>query len=119
LLILVLLFAVMWLLVIRPQKRRQQQQQTMLNSLRPGAEILTAGGLYGRVRAVTDDEVRLEIASGVEVRVAKRAVAAVMPADEEDEEDEEDGEDELEDEEEIEERSQAVVHGDSRPDERS
>jgi preprotein translocase subunit YajC len=79
LLILVLLFVVMWLVVIRPQKRRQLEQRRMLDSLAPGSEILTAGGLYGRVRAVADDEVRLEIAPGVEVRVAKRAVAAVLP----------------------------------------
>lgn len=83
LLILVLLFVVMWLVVIRPQKRRQREQQAMIDSLAPGAEILTAGGLYGRVRAVSDDEVRLEIAPDVEVRVAKRAVAAVLPSDEE------------------------------------
>ncbi len=82
LLILVLLFVVMWLLVIRPQKRRQLEQRRMLDSLAPGVEVLTAGGLYGRVRAVTDDEVLLEIAPEVEVRVAKRAVAAVMPGEE-------------------------------------
>ncbi len=82
LLILVVLFLVMWLLVIRPQKRRQREQKAMIDSLAPGAEILTAGGLFGRVRAVTEDEVRLEIAPEVEVRVAKRAVAAVLPSDE-------------------------------------
>ncbi|MER3411709.1 MAG: preprotein translocase subunit YajC [Thermoleophilia bacterium] len=111
LLILVLLFAVMWLLVIRPQKRRQLEQRRMLDSLAPGAEILTAGGLYGRVRAVSDDEVRLEIAPGVEVRVAKRAVAAVMPQDDEPEEADEE-------EEAVGEAEDAVAQGSSRADER-
>lgn len=113
LLILVLLFAVMWLVVIRPQKRKQREQQAMIDSLAPGAEILTAGGLYGRVSRVTDDEVLLEIAPGVEVRLAKRAVAAVMPSDTEDEVDEE------EDVADVDEKTGELVRGDSRPDGRS
>ena len=80
--IVVLLFAVMWLLVIRPQRKRQAEQRRILNSVAPGEEVLTAGGLYGTVRAVDDDEVRLEIAPGVEVRVSRQAVAAVLKNDE-------------------------------------
>jgi preprotein translocase subunit YajC len=80
--IVVLLFAVMWLLVIRPQRKRQAEQQRILNSVAPGEEVLTAGGLYGTVRAVDDDEVRLEIAPGVEVRVSRRSVAAVLTNEE-------------------------------------
>jgi preprotein translocase subunit YajC len=80
--ILILLFVVMWLLVIRPQRKRQAEQQRILESIAPGEEVLTAGGLYGTIRAVDDDEVRLEIAPGVEVRVSRRAVAAVLTNDE-------------------------------------
>ena len=89
LIIIVILLALMWLLLIRPQRRRQQQQAQMLGNVAPGDEIVTAGGLYGYVRAVKDDEVTLEIAPGTEVRVAKRAVAAVIPPPSEDEEPEE------------------------------
>ena len=51
-----------------------------------GKEIVTAGGLYGTITALEDDEARVEIADGVEVRVAKRAIAGVLSEDEEDEE---------------------------------
>jgi preprotein translocase subunit YajC len=90
LLVIVALFVVFWLLLIRPQRRRQRAQDEMLASLRVGDEIVTAGGLYGEITAIEDDEVHVEIAEGVEVRVARRAVAGVMPDDEEDEEDEDD-----------------------------
>ena len=81
-LILVLLL-LMWLLLIRPQRRRQLQQQQMINALEVGSEVVTAGGLYGTVTALEEEEVRLEVADGVEVRVAKRAVAGVVSEEEE------------------------------------
>lgn len=90
LILLVLMLALMWLLFVRPQRRRQVEQSTMLTNLSVGDEILTAGGLYGTIATVEDDEVGLEIAPGLTVRVAKRAVAAVLPPDEEEELEEED-----------------------------
>jgi len=83
--ILVLLL-LMWFMLIRPQRRRQQQARQMLETIRVGKEVVTAGVLYGRVTAVDGDEVRLEIADGVEVRIARRAVAGVVSEDEEPEE---------------------------------
>jgi preprotein translocase subunit YajC len=80
--ILVLLL-LMWFLLIRPQRRRQLEQQQLINTLEVGREIVTAGGLYGTVTAIEGDEVRLQIADGVEVRVAKRAVAGIIPSEEE------------------------------------
>jgi preprotein translocase subunit YajC len=80
------LLALMWFLLIRPQRRRQQEAQQMLEKISVGKEIVTAGGLYGTVKAVDGDEVRLEVADGVEVRIAKRAVAGVVSEDEEPEE---------------------------------
>jgi preprotein translocase subunit YajC len=56
----------------------------LIASIGVGKEIVTAGGLYGTVTAMEDDEVRVEIADGVEVRVAKRAVAGVVSEDEND-----------------------------------
>lgn len=82
--ILVLLLAAMWLLVIRPQRARQKAAQQTLNALVPGTEVLTAGGLYGTVRKVDDDDVHVEIAPDTVVRVARRAIASVIePEDDE------------------------------------
>ena len=77
------LLALMWFMLIRPQRRRQQDAQRLLETISVGKEIGTAGGLYGTVTAVDGDEVRVEIADGVEVRIAKRAVAGVVSEDEE------------------------------------
>jgi preprotein translocase subunit YajC len=87
LIILVVVFGLMWILFIRPQKRRQLAQRQMLQDVEPGAEILTAGGLYGTVRAIDGDELTVEIAPGTNVRLARRAVAGVIPPDEPEEAD--------------------------------
>jgi preprotein translocase subunit YajC len=80
------LLALMWFMLIRPQRRRQQEAQRLLETIGVGKEIVTAGGLYGRVTAIDGDEVRIEVAEGVEVRIAKRAVAGVVSEEEEPEE---------------------------------
>jgi preprotein translocase subunit YajC len=80
------LLALMWFMIIRPQRRRQQAAQQLLTQIGVGKEIVTAGGLYGTVTAIDGDEVRVEIADGVEVRIAKRAVAGVVSEEEEPEE---------------------------------
>jgi preprotein translocase subunit YajC len=72
----------MWFLLIRPQRRRQAESQQLLDSLVEGQEVVTAGGLYGTITELYEDEARLEIAEGVEVRVAKRAIAGVISEDE-------------------------------------
>ena len=73
---LVLLFAIFWLLIIRPQRRQRQIQERLVSNLEPGQEVLTTGGVYGTVREVQDDAIVLEIAPDTSVRVNKRAVAA-------------------------------------------
>ena len=83
LVIIVVLFALFWLFLIRPQRRRQVEAQRLLDSLAVGQEIVTAGGLYGTIMALEEDEARVKIADGVEVRVAKRAIAGVLSDDEE------------------------------------
>jgi preprotein translocase subunit YajC len=89
------LLALVWFMLIRPQRRRQQEAQRLLETISVGKEIVTAGGLFGTVTAVDGDEVRVEIADGVEVRLAKRAVAGVVGEEEEpDEEPEEEPEEE-------------------------
>jgi preprotein translocase subunit YajC len=92
------LLVLMWFMLIRPQRRRQLDAQRMINSLEVGKEIVTAGGLYGTVTALEGDEVRMEIADGIEVRIAKRAVAAIVSEDEDEEPDELEEADDQEDE---------------------
>jgi preprotein translocase subunit YajC len=95
LIFIVVLFLLMWLLVVVPQRRRQSAQKALIDGLKPGDEVLTAGGLYGDVTEIGEDEVALEIAPGVEVRVAMRAIATVIPPDAyEDEEEDEEAEEE-------------------------
>jgi preprotein translocase subunit YajC len=77
LIILVAIFALMWLLLIRPQRRRQVEQAQMQEVLEPGDEILTAGGIHGIVREVEDEIVHVEIAPGTTIRLDRRAVAGV------------------------------------------
>jgi preprotein translocase subunit YajC len=91
-----ILLALMWFMLIRPQRRRQVEAQKMMESLEVGKEIVTAGGLYGTITDLQDDEVRVEVADGVEVRLAKRAVAAIV-SEEEEPEDSEPGDDPDED----------------------
>jgi preprotein translocase subunit YajC len=95
LIIIVAMFALLWLLLIRPQRARQQQQKQLLESVAVGDEILTVGGIYGIVEEVEDDEdLVVQVAEGVNVRVARRAVATVVKPDEDEElEEEEDSAD--------------------------
>lgn len=78
-------FLLIYLLFVRPQKRRQSQQQQLLDELRVGDEVLTAGGIYGTISQLDDDQVTVEIAPTIEVRVARRAIAGVTPEPDEDE----------------------------------
>jgi preprotein translocase subunit YajC len=76
-LIIIVAFFVLWLVVVRPQRKRQNQAQQMLSDLRVGDEVLTAGGIYGTVLQIDEDQVTVEIAPKTEVRVARRAIAGV------------------------------------------
>jgi preprotein translocase subunit YajC len=94
LIILVGLFAVLWFVLIRPQKARQRAQQQLLESVAPGDEVLTVGGLYGIVQSIDEEgDLIVEIADGIHVRLARRSVATVVKPEDEDEEEheEEDG----------------------------
>ena len=84
LIVIVAMFALLWLFLIAPQRRRSQAQKALIEGVEVGDEILTVGGVYGHVRAIDDDgELEVEIAPGTRVRVARRAVAAVVPPEQE------------------------------------
>ena len=88
------LLVLMWFLLIRPQRRRQLESQRMMQALAVGKEVVTAGGLYGTVTALEEDEVHVEIADGVEVRIAKRAIAGIVSEEEGEEPEDEEPENE-------------------------
>ena len=91
LILLAAMFALLWVLLIRPQRRKQMEQQQLLASIEPGDEVLTVGGIYGIVTEIDeDDDLIVEIAEGIRVRVARRAAAGVVKPEEETDEDEED-----------------------------
>ena len=92
LILLAAMFALLWVLLIRPQKRKQAEQQQLLSGIEPGDEVLTMGGIYGIVQEIDeDDDLVVEIAEGIRVRVARRAVAGVVKPDDEPDEVDEDG----------------------------
>ena len=75
--ILVAVFALMWLLLIRPQRRKQLEQARMQDAVEVGDDVLTAGGIHGTVRKIDGEIVHVEIAPGTTVRLDRRAVAAI------------------------------------------
>jgi preprotein translocase subunit YajC len=88
LIVMVLLLVVMYVLMIRPQRQRQQAQQTMIDASGVGDDILTTGGIYGTIVEAEDDDLVVEIADGLTVHMTRRAVAAVLPPEDEEEADE-------------------------------
>ena len=78
LIVIIALFAALWLFLIRPQRRRQVEQARMQDALAEGDEILTAGGIHGTVRGIEDEVVQVEIAPGTIIRLDRRAVATVV-----------------------------------------
>jgi preprotein translocase subunit YajC len=81
--VIVALFALLWLFILRPQRRRQMEQLQMQDTLHVGDEIVTAGGIRGHVRHLDDEVLQVEIAPDVTVRLDRRAVAAIVPDEEE------------------------------------
>jgi preprotein translocase subunit YajC len=75
---LVLIFAIMYFLMIRPQQRRVKQHREMVAALKKGDQVITQGGVIGKVTGVRDDELEVEIATGVKVRVVRSTVSQVL-----------------------------------------
>ena len=79
------MFGALYFLFIAPQRKQRKQMAEMLAALAPGDEIVTAGGLYGRLVSMDGDTVRLEIADGVVVKIARAAIAGRKTEDSTDE----------------------------------
>jgi preprotein translocase subunit YajC len=78
---LVVLFAVLYFVMIRPQRNRQRRAQQTQRDVGPGARVRTTAGMYATVVAVEDQDVILEVAPGVQVRYMRRAIMDVVPDD--------------------------------------
>ncbi len=74
----IIMFLVFYFLIIMPQQKKAKKHKEMINSLKPGHKVLTAGGLYGTVTGVAEKAITVEIAKNVSVKVSKNYVVAVM-----------------------------------------
>jgi preprotein translocase subunit YajC len=72
------LFLIFYVLVFRPQSKRQKEQRAQIAAIKKGDDIVTGGGIRGRVTKVTDDEAEVEIAQGVKVRIMKSTISHVV-----------------------------------------
>src|SRR6476661_608007 len=76
---LVLMFVVLYLVMIRPQMKRQKEHKTMIEALAKGDEVVTAGGMLGRVSKMGETYVSLEVGNNVEVQVQRSSIVQVLP----------------------------------------
>lgn len=76
---LVLMFVVLYFIMIRPQMKRQKEHKAMIDAVAKGDEVVTAGGLLGRISKVGESFVHVELASGVEVQLQRTAITQVLP----------------------------------------
>ena len=81
-LMLVIMFAIMWFLMIRPQQKKQKEIQKFQNSLQEGQQVVTSGGIYGTMKRIdlTTGTIDLEVAKGVTIKVDKGSVFKDMTA---------------------------------------
>lgn len=76
---LILMFVILWFLMIRPQMKRSKEHKAMVAALAKGDEVVTQGGVAGRVSDLNDNFVHLEVADNVDIIVQRSAVATVLP----------------------------------------
>ena len=76
---LVLIFVVLYFVMIRPQMKKQKDAKAMIDALAKGDEVVTVGGMLGKISKISDNSLSLEIAAGVEVQIQRGAVVQVLP----------------------------------------
>lgn len=74
LLMMLLIFGVMWLLMIRPQQKRQKELNNFRNSLKVGQKVITAGGIFGKIREIKDTSILVEVDNNVCIRIDKNMI---------------------------------------------
>jgi preprotein translocase subunit YajC len=78
---LIFMFAIFYLLLIRPQQKKAKEHKVLLESLKKGDQIITAGGIHGKVNSVDENVVTLEIATGVNIKINKGFIATIVKKD--------------------------------------
>jgi preprotein translocase subunit YajC len=76
---LVLMFVVLYFVMIRPQMKKQKEHRAMIDALAKGDEVVTGGGLLGKVTKLSESTVSLEVANGVEIQIQRSAVVQILP----------------------------------------
>ncbi|MCW5667667.1 MAG: preprotein translocase subunit YajC [Piscinibacter sp.] len=76
---LLLMFVVLYFVMIRPQMKRQKEHKAMIDALAKGDEVITGGGLLGRISKLGDSYLHVEVANGVEIQVQRTAIVQVLP----------------------------------------
>ena len=75
----ILMFVVLYFLMIRPQMKKAKEHKSLIEALGKGDEVITSGGIAGRITKVSDDFVSVAIAENVEIQIQKPAIAVVLP----------------------------------------
>jgi len=75
----ILMFGLLYFMMVRPQMKRAKEHKALLSALAAGDEVITSGGVAGKIASVGDNFVKLEVANGVEISVQKSAIATVLP----------------------------------------
>jgi preprotein translocase subunit YajC len=75
----ILMFVVLWFLMIRPQMKKAKEHKAMVEAMQKGDEVLTNGGIAGRITKVGENYISLEIAENIEIAVQKGAVTSILP----------------------------------------
>ncbi|MEM7304706.1 MAG: preprotein translocase subunit YajC [Pseudomonadota bacterium] len=72
-------FAIMYFMLIRPQQKRAKEHKALMDSLTKGDEVVTNGGMMGKIKSVSDDVVRVELAENVIIKIQKQSINTVLP----------------------------------------
>jgi preprotein translocase subunit YajC len=76
---LVLMFVVLYFVMIRPQMKKQKEAKAMIDALAKGDEVVTVGGMLGKITKINDNSLSVEVAAGVEVQIQRNAIVQVLP----------------------------------------
>ena len=76
---LILMFVVLYFVMIRPQMKKQKEHKAMVDALAKGDEVVTVGGMLGKISKIGDNYLGLEVANGVDIQIQRSAVVQVLP----------------------------------------
>lgn len=79
LIMMVAIFAIFYFLMIRPQQKKQKELKAMIGALQKGDEVLTAGGILGRIKTLDEQYIEIEVASGISMKMQRNSVINVLP----------------------------------------